>query len=182
MLVYTAITSLDGFVADDDGRFDWSEPDEEVHRHVNRAERRFGTHLMGRSMYEVMSFWEDPGEQADDFITEYAEIWQGADKIVYSSTLERAVTARTRIERRFDPVAVARLKSASDRDVSIGGAMLAGLALRAGLVDECSLYLSPVIVGGGKHFLPQGLRLDLELLDEHRFSNGVVHVRYRVAE
>jgi dihydrofolate reductase len=177
-LIYTAIASLDGYIEDASGAFDWSAPDREVHAFVNDLERSVGTQLLGRRMYEVLRVWEtldDPEPEMQDF----ARIWKAADKIVYSTTLQEVSTARTRIEREFDADAVRQLKADADRDISIGGAELAGVALRAGLVDELQLLASPVIVGGGKHWLPDGLRLDLELTDVRRFGNGVVHLRYR---
>jgi dihydrofolate reductase len=180
-LIYTTLTSLDGYVADEDGNFDWSAPDEEVHAFVNDLERPIGTYLFGRRLYEVMTFWET-ADLADepDVIRDYAAIWQSADKVVYSTTLPAPFTARTRIERTFDVRAIRDLKASADRDLNIGGPELAAHALRAGLVDECHQFLSPVIVGGGQRFLPDGLRLDLQLLDEHRFANGVVHLHYRL--
>jgi dihydrofolate reductase len=179
-LVYSAIASLDGYVADEDGKFDWSMPDEEVHAFVNDLERHVGTYLYGRRLYEVLVAWETL--EPDDPITrDYAEIWRAADKVVYSRSLDTVSSERTRIEREFDPAAVRRMKSAADRDISIGGAELAGQAIKAGLVDECHLLLSPVIVGGGTKALPDGARLQLELLDERRFGNGVVHLHYRIA-
>ena len=181
-LIYAAIASLDGYVADEDGKWDWSIPDEEVHRTVNDITRPLGTHLYGRRMYEVLVAWEHP-EKFDDpppFIRDYAEIWQAADKVVYSKTLEEASSARTRIERDFDPEAVRQMKAEAPQDISIGGPALAAVAFEAGLVDECHLFLSPVVVGGGNPALPDGLRLDLELLDERRFGNGVVHLHYGV--
>jgi len=180
-LIYSAITSLDGYVADEDGAFDWSAPDEEVHAFVNDLERPVGTYLYGRRMYDVMVAWETMHTLPDQTpaIRDYTAIWQAADKIVYSRTLETESSARTRIERNFDPDAVRRLKAQADRDVSVGGAELAAQALRAGLVDECHLFLNPVLVGGGARALPDGVRLGLELLDERRFGNGVVHLHYR---
>jgi dihydrofolate reductase len=180
-LIYAAITSLDGYVADEEGKFDWAAPDEEVHGYVNELERPIGTYLYGRRMYEVMRFWEDPEDLADQspVFRDYAEIWQAADKIVYSSSLDLAATARTRIEREFHPAAVQRIKETAAADLSVGGPHLAAEALRAGLVDELHQFISPVLVGGGTAWLPDGLRLDLELLDERRFAGGVVHVRYR---
>jgi dihydrofolate reductase len=179
-LIYSAITSLDGYVADEDGRFDWAEPDEEVHRFVNDLERPVGTYLYGRRMYEVMRFWETAGGADQPPVArDYAEIWRAADKIVYSKTLESVSSARTRIERDFDPEAVRQLKATADRDLSVGGPSLAGQALAAGLVDECQFFVTPVVVGGGIRSLPDGLRLDLELLDERRFGSGVVYLRYR---
>jgi dihydrofolate reductase len=177
-----AIASLDGYVADADGNFDWSMPDEEVHAFVNDVERPVGTHLYGRRLYEVMVAWETMDTSADQqpVMRDFAEIWRAAEKVVYSRTLEAASTARTRIERDFDPEAVRRMKASAQRDISIGGAELAAVALRAGLVDECHLLLSPIVVGGGKRALPDDVRLELELLDVRRFGNGVVHLHYRV--
>jgi dihydrofolate reductase len=180
-LIYSAIASLDGYVADRDGNWDWSVPDPEVHAVVNDQERSIGTYLYGRRMYEVMAVWETmatAGEPAE--MRDYAEIWRAADKLVFSTTLAEAASARTRIERRFDPEAVRALKDGAARDLSVGGPELAGHALRAGLVDELRLFLSPVSVGGGKRALPDGVRVDLELLDERRFANGAVALRYRV--
>jgi dihydrofolate reductase len=176
-LIYSAITSLDGYVADEGGRFDWAAPDEEVHAFVNDQERGIGTHLYGRRMYEVMRAWETFGDD-DDITRDFARIWRAADKVVYSTTLPAVTTERTRLERTFDPGAVRELKDAGD--VSIGGPHLAAEALRAGLVDECHLYLNPVVVGGGNRALPDGVRVRLDLVDEHRFGNGVVHLAYRV--
>jgi dihydrofolate reductase len=179
-LIYSAITSLDGYVADLDGRFDWSVPDEQVHTFVNDLERQIGTYLYGRRMYEVMAYWEtaDTLDQPA-FVQDYTEIWQGAEKIVYSRTLETVASARTRIEREFDPDAVRELKGRAVRDVSVGGPELAAQAIKAGLVDEFHLFLSPVVVGGGKAALPDGVRVNLELLGERRFGNGAVHLHYR---
>jgi dihydrofolate reductase len=180
-LVYSAIASLDGYVADAEGRFDWSVPDDEVHAYVNGLERPIGTYLYGRRLYEVMRAWETaqgPGFEAP-LMRDYAALWQAAEKVVYSSTLEAVTTARTRLERSFEPHAVRRLKAEAARDISIGGPGLAATALAAGLVDECHLLISPVVVGGGTAWLPGGLRLRLELLDERRFGNGVVHLHYR---
>lgn len=182
MLIYSAITSLDGYVADETGNFDWAAPDEQVHQYVNDLERPVGTYLYGRRMYEVMRYWQSASTDADQpaAIRDYAEIWQAADKIVYSSTLAAVSTPRTRLEREFDVDTVRRLVSSSDRAVSIGGPGLAARALEAGLVDECHLFLNPVIVGAGTPFLPGKFRTALELLDERRFDNGVVYVNYRV--
>ena len=179
-LIYTGITSLDGYLADSQGNFDWSAPDEEVHAFVNDLERDAGTYLFGRRMYEVMSVWETMGG-ADDppVIQDFARIWRGADKVVYSSSLTAAATARTRVERSFNPDAVRELKAGTKRRIGIGGATLAASALRSGLVDECRIFLNPVAVGGGLRFLPDGLDLRLDLLDERRFGNGVVYLRYR---
>jgi len=180
-LIYSAIASLDGYVADEQGNFDWAAPDEEVHAFVNDLERPIGTHLLGRRMYEVMAYWETAHTLPDQspIALDFAAIWQGADKIVYSRTLETASTARTRVEPDFDPEAVRQLKAAAKRDIGVGGAELAGEALKAGLVDECQLFLTPIVVGGGKQALPDHLLLQLELLDERRFGNGVVYLRYR---
>ena len=180
-LIYSAITSLDGYVADEDGRFDWAEPDEEVHTFVNDLERPVGTYLYGRRMYEVMVAWETLDAVADQppFSREFARIWQAADKVVYSRTLATASTTRTRIEPDFDPEAVRHLKAAAERDLTVGGPALGADAITAGLVDEYHLFVWPVVVGGGKQFLPNRVRLQLELLDERRFGNGVVYLRYR---
>ena len=180
-LVYSGITSLDGYVADDDGSIDWSVPDEEVHTFVNDLERPIGTYLYGRRMYEVMVYWETAHTLADQpaFVRDFTDIWQAADKIVYSTTLETVSSARTRIERDFDPDAVRQMKAAVGRDITVGGPDLAAQAIKAGLVDECHLFITPIVVGGGKHFLPNNVRQKLELLDERRFGNGVVHLHYR---
>jgi dihydrofolate reductase len=156
-LIYSTITSLDGYVADEDGNFDWAVPDEEVHPFVNDLERPVGTYLYGRRMYEVMVGWETDPTLADQspFMRDFAQIWQAADKIVYSKTLETVATARTRIERDFDPEAVRQLKVAAGHDLSVGGPDLAAQAFKAGLVDECHLFVAPIVVGGGKRSLPQ---------------------------
>ena len=180
-LIYSAITSLDGYVADEDGNFDWAAPDEEVHTFVNDLERRVGTYLYGRRMYEVMVAWETADTLSDQppFVKDYAEIWQAADKIVYSKMLETVSSARTRIERDFDPEAVRRMKATAGRDISVGGPDLAARAIKAGLVDEWHLFVTPIVVGGGKKSLPNDVRVELELLDERRFEGGVVHLHYR---
>ncbi len=180
-LIYSAITSLDGYVADEDGNFDWAAPDEEVHTFINDLERRVGTYLYGRRMYEMMVYWESAHTAADQppFVQDFAQIWQAADKIVYSATLETVSSAETRIERDFDPEAVRQLKASAGRDITVGGPGLAAQAIKAGLVDEYHLFLTPVMVGGGKQSLPDNLRLKLELLDERRFGNGMVYLRYR---
>jgi dihydrofolate reductase len=179
-LIYSALASLDGYIADEDGNFDWAEPDEEVHTFVNELERPVGTYLYGRRLYEVMVSWEDAEALADQppFIQEFGEIWRAADKIVYSKTLEAVSSARTRIERDFDPEAVRKLKAAAERDLLVGGPELAAHAFAVGLVDECHLFLAPIIVGGGKQGLPDHVRLQLELLNERRFGNGTVFLRY----
>ena len=178
-LIYSAIASLDGFVADADGKFDWAAPDEEVHSFVNDLERPVGTYLYGRRMYEVMVFWETTSDQTP-VIQDFAEIWQAAEKIVYSRTLEAVSSARTRIERDFDPEVVWKLKARAVREISVGGPDLAAQAIKAGLVDEYHLFVTPVVVGGGRRALPDGVRLELELLDERRFGSGVVHLHYRI--
>jgi dihydrofolate reductase len=180
-LIYSTIASLDGYIADEDGKFDWAEPDEEVHTFINDLERPVGTYLLGRGMYEVLAYWDDPPSLAEQpsFVQEFAEIWQAADKVVYSRTLETARTARTRIERDFDPEAIRRLKAQSDRDVTIGGPELAAQAIRAGLVDDYQMFVVPVVVGAGKQSLPRDGRIELELLDERRFGNGTVFLHYR---
>jgi dihydrofolate reductase len=179
-LIYSAITSLDGYVADEDGNFDWAEPDEEVHTFVNELERSVGTYLYGRHMYDVMVAWEtiDLSDQPA-FIRDYAEIWRASDKIVYSRTLETVSSARTQFERDFDPESIRRIKALAGHDISVGGPGLAAQAIEAGLVDECHLFLTPIVVGGGKRSLPNNVRLKLELVDERRFGNGVVHLHYR---
>ena len=183
-LIYSAIASLDGFIEDADGNFDWAAPDEEVHRFVNDQERGIGTYLYGRRMYDVMRYWQTADAEPDqpDVAVDFARIWQAADKVVFSRTLEQASTPRTRIEAELDPAAVRALVASSESDVSVGGAELAGAALRAGLVDELHQLLSPVVVGAGNHFLPVGVRLDLELVDTRTFGNGVVHLHYRVRQ
>lgn len=177
-LIYAAMASLDGYVEDEQGNFDWAAPDEEVHAFVNELERPIGTYLYGRRMYETMAYWESDDDQAA-VTREYAEIWRAAEKIVYSRTLQAVSSERTRIEREFDAVAVQRMKDGSPSDIAIGGAELAGRAIAAGLVDECHLLLGPVLVGGGKRALPAGVHAGLELLDERRFRSGVVHLQYR---
>jgi dihydrofolate reductase len=179
-LIYTALASLDGYIEDTQGIFDWAAPDEEVHAFVNDLERSVGTYLLGRRMYEVLLYWETV-ETSDEprVIQDFAEIWRAADKVVYSKTLEAVSSRRTRIERAFDRAVVRELKSAADRDLSIGGPALAAEAVRAGLIDEVRLFLSPILVGGGKPCFPAGVHLGLELLDEQRFGNGTVYLRYR---
>ena len=181
-LIYSMIMSLDGYVADEVGNFDWAAPDEEVHQYFNDMEREVGTHLYGRRMYETMVYWETVDSSAGQTAVEvdYAQVWRAADKVVYSSTLETVSSERTRIERDFDPVAVRQMKAAADRDLTVGGAALAGQALSAGVVDECRLFIAPVLVGGGTPALPDGVGQELELLDERRFGNGMVHLHYRV--
>lgn len=179
-LSYTGIMSLDGYVADPTGAFDWSMPDEEVHSFVNDLSRDIGTYLFGRRMYEVLVVWEhmDLTDQPE-VIREYADIWRAADKIVYSTTLESVASGRTTVERQFDPATVRRLKAESDRDLSVGGPDLAESAIRMGLVDDYHLFISPIVVGGGKRYLPADVRLDLELVGERCFENGVIYLQYR---
>ena len=181
-LIYAANTSLDGYLEDEAGAFDWSVPDDEVHGFWNEHERQIGTSLYGRRMYETMRVWESDDWLTDEpaVVREYAEIWRDTDKVVYSSTLEAVSTARTRIERQFEPEAVRQLTRRSDADLSIGGAALGAEAFRHGLVDECVLVLCPVVVGGGKPALPRGARLDLELLESRRLGNGMVYIRHAV--
>jgi dihydrofolate reductase len=179
-LIYAALASLDGYIEDEQGRFDWAQPDEEVHAFVNDLERPIGTHLYGRRLYETMAAWETDASLAEHspVSRDYAQVWRAADKIVYSRTLEAAPTARTRIVREFEPEEVRRLKATAERDLAVGGAELAALAFRAGLVDECHLFLAPIVVGGGKRALPRDVRVELQLLDQRRFGNGMVYVRY----
>ena len=180
-LIYAAITSLDGYIEDEDGRFDWAEPDAEVHAFVNELERPVGTYLYGRRMYETMVAWESPPDLAAQppFIQDYAEIWQNADKIVYSKTLRAVSSARTRIEHEFDPERVRQLKATGGHDLTVGGAGLAAEAIEARLVDEYRLFLVPVVVGAGKRALPDNVHVKLELLNERRFRNGTVYLHYR---
>ena len=181
-LIYSAIASLDGYVADEQGNFEWAAPDEEVHAFVNDLERPIGTYLYGRRMYDVMAAWETmpTGAGQPAATRDFAQIWRAADKVVYSTTLDDVSTARTRVEREFDADAVSRMKDTAGRDLSVGGPGLAGHALAAGLVDELHLFLVPAVVGGGTQALPDGVRLDLDLLDERRFASGVIYLLYRV--
>jgi dihydrofolate reductase len=179
-LQYVAICSLDGYTEDAKGAFDWAAPDEEVHAFVNDLERPVGTYLYGRRMYETLAVWqtiEGPGHHAVE--NDYGQIWRAAEKVVYSTTLNAVSTPRTRLERTFDPEAVRQLKAAATSDLSIGGPGLAAHAIRAGLVDDVHLFLNPVVVGGGTRALPDDVRLDLELVGERRFGNGVVHLHHR---
>ncbi len=180
-LIYSAITSLDGYVADADGNFDWAAPNDEVHRFVNNLERPVGTYLYGRRMYAVMVAWETAHTHANQppIMQDFAAMWQAADKIVYSKTLKTVPSAKTRIERAFDPEAIRQMKASAGRDISVGGPDLAAHAIKAGLIDECHLFVTPIVVGGGTPSLPANVRLRLELLDERRFGNGVVHLHYR---
>ncbi|MBI5031601.1 MAG: dihydrofolate reductase family protein [Chloroflexi bacterium] len=183
-LIYSAISSLDGYTEDMEGNFDWAAPDEEVHGFINNLERTAGTHLYGRRMYETLMVWEtDPNLAAENPLTrDFAEIWQAANKIVYSRTLGSVSTRKTQLEHNFDPEAIRQLKKGVDQDILIGGPELAAHAFRSGLIDECHLFLIPIIVGGGKPSLPGNVRLELELLEERRFSNGTVFLRYRTSQ
>jgi dihydrofolate reductase len=180
-LIYSAIMSLDGYIADEDGNFDWAAPDDEVHAFINDLERPIGTYLYGRRMYEVMVYWETALIAPDQspVFQDFARIWQAADKVVYSKTLGRVSSARTRIERDFDPEAVRALKATAGRDLTLGGPDLAAQAIKTGLVDEWQLFVVPIVVGGGKSALPKNVRVKLELLEERRFGSGVVFLRYR---
>jgi dihydrofolate reductase len=179
-LIYSTIMSLDGYIADKDGNLGWAAPEEEVHAFVNDLERKVGSYLYGRRMYEVMRYWETAHALTDlpPVEQDYAQIWRAADKVVYSRTLETVSSTRTRIERSFDPEAVRQMMAHAERDISVGGPDLAAQAFRAGLVDECHLFVTPVVVGGGKRSLPRNVRLELELLNERRFGGGVVHLHY----
>jgi dihydrofolate reductase len=185
-LIYSAIASLDGYVADEQGDFGWSVPDAEVHAFVNELERPIGTYLYGRRMYEVMKVWEGDevlaaaGDKEAPYLRDYAEIWRAAEKIVYSRSLEEVSTARTRLEHAFDPEAVRQLKGAMDYDLSVGGPELAAQALEAGLVDEVHLFLAPVAVGAGKPALRTSRQIELQLFDHRAFGNGTVFLRYRL--
>jgi dihydrofolate reductase len=176
-LIYSTLSSLDHYVADADGKWGFAEPDPEVHAFVNAQEREVGTYLYGRRVYEVMAVWETIDDPAPE-MREYAEIWRAADKIVYSRTLRNVTTSRTQLSPRFEPSAVRALKESSERDLGIGGPELAAEAIRAGLIDEWQFILSPAIVGGGKPSLPDGVRVDLSLVDVRRFANGAVFLRY----
>ncbi len=180
-LIYSTLMSLDGYVADERGNFDWVIPSDEVHAFVNDLLRPIGTHLYGRRLYEVMRVWETIDELPDQpaVVLDFASIWQAADKVVFSRTLETVSTARTRLERSFDPEAVRRMKEASSHDLVIGGPELAAHAFAARLVDDLHVLLAPVIVGGGTRALPDRIRLDLELAEERRFANGMVYVHHR---
>jgi dihydrofolate reductase len=180
-LIYSAIASLDGYTADENGNFDWAAPGEEVHAFINELERPVGTYLYGRRMYETMVGWETDTTLTDQspLMRDFADLWQAADKVVYSKTLEAVSTTRTRLEREFDPEAVRQMKASAGRDISVSGPDLAAQAFRAALVDECYLIVTPIVVGGGKRSLPNDVRLKLELLDERRFDNGMVYLHYR---
>jgi dihydrofolate reductase len=183
-LIYSAISSLDGYIEDPDGKFEWAMPDEEVHSFINNLERAARTHLYGRRMYETLMVWEtDPNLAAESpLMRDFAEVWQAANKIVYSRTLETISTRKTQLEQTFDPEAIRQLKASGEHDILIGGPELAAHAFRAGLIDECHLFLIPILVGGGKSALPDNVRLELELLAERRFRNGTVYLRYRTRQ
>jgi dihydrofolate reductase len=180
-LIYATIASLDGYIADANGNFDWAAPDEEVHAFVNELARPVGTYLLGRRMYEVLAYWDDPPglDEEPAVVQDFTEIWRAADKVVFSTTLEEPRTARTRIERTVDPEAVRQLRAESDRDLAVGGPDLAAQAMRAGLVDDYQLFLTPIVVGAGKRALPHDAVIALELVDERRFRSGTVFLRYR---
>jgi dihydrofolate reductase len=181
-LIYLMITSLDGYIEDENGDFDWAEPDEEAHRFINDLQHHVGTYVYGRRMYETMAAWETDADLAaqSGHIADFARIWQAADKIVFSRTLATASTLKTRIERDFDPETIRRMKASAEGDIAVGGAELAARAFKANLVDECQLFLAPVVTGGGKRSLPADVRVDLALVDERRFASGMVYLRYRV--
>ena len=183
-LIYMANMSLDGYTEDKDGKYDWTEPSEEYFRFITDLVRAMHTHLYGRRMYQTMMVWEtDPNLAAQSpLLHDFAEVWQAADKIVYSRTLETISTRRTQLERTFDPQAIRQLKAAGEHDLLIGGPELAAHAFRAGLIDECQLFLAPILLGGGKSALPDNVRMELELLAERRFRNGTVFLRYRTRQ
>ena len=180
-LIYMTIASLDGYMEDEHGDFQWSAPGEEVHAFINDLERPVGTYLYGRRLYEVMRVWETPEELPDatPAMLEFADVWRAAGKVVYSRTLETVTTDRTRLERDFDAGAVRELKASAERNLTIGGPELAAHAITAGLVDEYQLFVVPVLLGGGIRSVPDGVRLDLDLVEERRFGNGFVFLRYR---
>ena len=182
-LIYMTNVSLDGFIEDEDGRFDWSEPDDELFAFITDVVRSIGTHLYGRRLYDSMAVWEtDPGLAAQsELMADFADVWKAADKVVYSTTLDAVATAKTRLEHDFDPGSVREMKAATTSDLIVGGAHLAAHAFKAGLVDECQLFVRPVLLGGGKPALPTGARSALELLDNRRVGNGVVYLRHRIA-
>ena len=182
-MIYSAIASLDGYVEDNDGKFDWAAPDAELLAFVNELERPISTYLYGRRMYETMVFWETASTSGDGaaLTHDFAEIWRAADKIVYSRTLQHVSSERTRIERDFNPAVIRQLKTSSNRDISVGGAELAGQAIAAGLVDECHLFLNPIVIGSGKHALPGDARVQLDLLAVRQLQSGVVYLRYALS-
>jgi dihydrofolate reductase len=179
-LIYFTPTSLDGYIADEGGNYDWSAPDDEVHAFINDLVRPMGTYLYGRKLYQTMAIWETPDviPGRTPAMLDFARIWQAADKIVYSKSLETVSTPKTRLEREFDPQAVRDLKAQLPHDVSVGGPTLAAHAIRTGLVDEIHLFVVPIVIGGGKQVLPSNVCVKLDLLDERRFANGMVYLRY----
>jgi dihydrofolate reductase len=181
-VIYVANVSLDGYIEDENGSFDWTAPDDALFAFITDLVRPVGTHLYGRRLYETMAVWEtDPALAASsELMADFANVWQAADKVVYSTTLDAVSTAKTRLEWNFDPDSIREMKASATTDLTVGGARLAGDALKAALVDECHLIIRPVLVGGGKPALPRGTRIDLELIDDRRLSNGVMYVRYRV--
>ena len=183
-LIYSSITSVDGYMEDASGNFEWARPDEEVFAFINDLERPIATYLYGRRMYETMVFWETAGDDSGESsaTADFTDLWQAADKIVYSTTLEKVQSARTRIERVFDPAAVREIKDASTRDMTVAGPQLAASAIKAGLVDELQLFVTPAVIGAGKPALPENVRLNVELLDERRFGNGTVYLRYGISD
>lgn len=183
-LLYVTNVSLDGYIEDEHGSFAWTQPDDAQFTFITELVRPVGTYLYGRRLYESMAVWEtEPSLAAtSDLFAEFARVWQAAHKVVYSTTLDAGSTKRSRIERHFDPDAVRELKTSADRDLMVGGADLAAQAFRAGLVDECHLFVAPTIVGGGKRGLPSGVRIELELLDERRFDTGIVHLHHRILD
>jgi dihydrofolate reductase len=182
-LIYVSNVSLDGYIEDEQGRFDWSEPDDEVFAFITDLVRPMGTYLYGRRLYDTMAVWEtEPAFAAEsELMADFADVWKEADKVVYSTTLDTVSTAKTRLERTFDPASVRDIKASATSDLTVGGAHLAADAFEAGLVDECQLFVHPVLLGGGKLALSSGIRSDLELLDDRRLGNGVVYLSYRIA-
>jgi dihydrofolate reductase len=180
-LIYVANVSLDGYIEDAQGSLDWAAPTDEVFTFITDLVRPVGTYLYGRRMYETMAVWETQPALAaqSELRADFANVWQAADKIVYSTTLPAVSTANTRLERRFDPDAVRDMKTSAASDLTVGGPALAAHAFAAGLVDECQLFIYPVLVGQGKPAFPRDARIQLELLEEHRLTNGVVHLHYR---
>ena len=181
-LIYVSNVSLDGYIEDEQGRFDWSEPDDELFAFITELVRPVGTYLYGRRMYETMAVWEtEPAFAAEsELMADFANVWKAADKVVYSTTLDSASTAKTRLERNFDPASVRDIKASAASDLTVGGAHLAAHAFEAGLVDECHLFVRPILLGRGKPALPSDIRAHLELLDDRRLSKGVVYLRYRI--
>jgi dihydrofolate reductase len=187
-LIYLITTSLDGYVADENGKFDWAMPSEEVHSFVNDSLRNVGTILMGRNLYETMKVWDDiptegtSGPYMDGpsaAMNDFAKIWRAASKIVYSTTMTDVTIANTTLERSFDPSAIQKLVASSDKDFDIGGPHLAAAAIKANIIDEYHQIIVPLILGGGNHWLPGGNKNKLELTDLRKFANGFVHLQYR---